>query len=67
MSTPRGKYGWFADVADEEDQVEGAIWMPFLQVPGACIPLRALFATKNGCERFIRREVLNAGMLPWAP
>lgn len=56
--------GWFADVADPEDRVEGWEWQPFLQVAGCCFPLLVRHQTKEACEEFIRRNVIGQGMLP---
>lgn len=53
---------WFADLMtpDEPDYVAGCPWRPYLQQDGMVCPLDCWFPTKEGCEEFIRTEVIGA-------
>lgn len=55
--------GWFADVSDPDEMVAGAPWQPFIQTAGCIFPLPVRFETKETCDEFIRRDLLNKGML----
>lgn len=54
------KRGWFADV---DPEMKAFKWQPCCQVDGMVQSLDIWFSSKEGCEDWIREEVLGLGML----
>ncbi len=53
--------GWFADIADEDDQFAGK-WRPYVQTDFAGISgLDIAFDTREDCEWFIRKHLVGQG------
>lgn len=55
--------GWFADIDDDPDRGSRFQWQPNIQVGGAILPLPVWFETREGCERFIREEIVGQGWI----
>lgn len=55
--------GWFADIADDEEQVLGFPWRVYLQLEGWCPSIDGRFASKTEAEDFIKKDIIGKQML----